>query len=106
MRSTASSVASRSVAALRSALVSSRAASGEAVGSAAGAWWVVVMVGSPRGSPHELHGDAAGGIVLPQGVPDPILGHEDPREVGVARERDAEHVERLALHRIGAGVEL
>ena len=36
----------------------------------------------------------------------PVLGHEDPGQVGVAVEGDAEHVEHLALHALGAGVDL
>ena len=36
-------------------------------------------------------------IVAPQRVPFPILGHQDPPEVGVAVEHDAEQIEELAL---------
>ena len=43
------------------------------------------------------------GVVLAQRVADPVLGHEDAGQVGMAVEADAEHVERLALHRLGAG---
>jgi hypothetical protein len=36
----------------------------------------------------------------------PVLGHEDAGEVGVIGERDAEHVVHLALHRLGAGIQV
>src|SRR3546814_704371 len=54
----------------------------------------------------ELDRDATDGLALAQRVPDPVLGHEDACEVGVALEADAEHVVHLALHRLGAGVDL
>ena len=54
----------------------------------------------------ELHGDAADRIVLAQRVTLPVVGHEDAGEIGVAGEDDAEHVVRLALHRLGAGVDV
>ena len=54
----------------------------------------------------ELHGDRADLVVLAQGVALPVLGHQDPRQVGVVGEDDAEHVERLALHRLGAGMDV
>ena len=40
---------------------------------------------------------ARGRVVLAQRVADPVVGHEDAREVGVAVERDAEQVVDLAL---------
>src|SRR5918995_70980 len=52
----------------------------------------------------ELDRDRAHGVVLPQRVPVPVLGHEDAGQIGVAVERDAEHVEHLALQRLGARV--
>ena len=54
----------------------------------------------------ELHGDRAAVVVLAQRVAFPILGHQDAGEVGMVAERDAEHVEHLSLHRLGARVEV
>src|SRR3546814_16119724 len=47
----------------------------------------------------ELNRDASDGLALAHRVPDPVLGHEDPGEVGVALEAVAEHVVHLSLHR-------
>src|SRR5690242_11480424 len=49
----------------------------------------------------ELHHLAADRIVPPQRVADPVVGHQDAGQVGVADELDAEHVERLALVPVG-----
>ena len=54
----------------------------------------------------ELHRDLADLVVLAQRVADPVLRHQDPAQVGVPVEGDAEHVEHLALHRLGAGMEV
>ena len=43
-------------------------------------------------------------FVLAQRVTHPVLRHQDAREVGVALEGDAEQVEDLALHGLGARV--
>ena len=73
---------------------------------------VVVVIGGHRGwssgvrGALELHRDAPDGVVLAQRVAVPVLGHEDAGEVGVAVEADAEHVEHLALQRLGAGVDV
>src|SRR5579884_4306390 len=50
----------------------------------------------------ELDRDAPDGVVLAQRVSLPVLGHQDPAEVGVADEHDAEHVVRLPLGRLAA----
>src|SRR5690349_9804514 len=53
----------------------------------------VLMRASPgRGGALELHGDGAHRVVLAERVADPVLGHEDAAEVGVAVEGDPEHV--------------
>src|SRR5581483_2678097 len=62
-------------------------------------WVSFVVTRSPRAHRVlELHGHAAHGVVLPQGMPFPVLGHEDAREVGMVVEGDAHHVERFPLH--------
>ena len=48
-------------------------------------------------TPLNCTGMRADAVVLAQRVAVPVLGHEDPGEVGVAVEADAEHVEHLAL---------
>ena len=67
-----------------------------------------VIVASPSLTSRSLNctGMRADLVVLAQRVALPVLGHEDAREVGVVGERDAEHVEHLALHRLGAGVQV
>src|SRR4030067_448190 len=45
-------------------------------------------------------------VILAQRVPLPIGRHEQPAQVRVAREADAEHVENLALVPVGAGEDL
>src|SRR5437879_13751447 len=45
------------------------------------------------------------GVVLTQGIALPVLGEQDPPEVGMTLEPDAEHVVALALHPVGAAVE-
>src|SRR5947199_9076207 len=54
----------------------------------------------------ELHGNAADRIVLAEGVTLPVVGHQDPREVGMSVEDDPEHVVDLALHGLGTREEL
>src|SRR5690606_29488635 len=54
----------------------------------------------------ELHRDGADGMVLAQRVALPVLGHEDPGQVGMADELDPEHVVHLALEGLGPGVDL
>src|ERR1700688_4019484 len=54
----------------------------------------------------ELHRDPPHGEVLAQGVAFPVLGHEDPGQVGVTGEPDAVHIEGLALHGLGTEVEV
>src|SRR5207253_5192751 len=49
--------------------------------------------------------DAAGSIVLAERETVPIVGHEDPREIGMTVERDAVEIERLALGEVGAHVD-
>src|SRR5439155_14300302 len=45
------------------------------------------------------------GVVLTEGITLPVLGEEDPSEVWMTLEPDAEHVVALALHPVGAAVE-
>src|SRR5437899_4110558 len=45
------------------------------------------------------------GVVLTEGIALPVLGEQDPPEVGMTLESDAEHVVALALHPVGAAVE-
>src|SRR5881628_870993 len=45
------------------------------------------------------------GVVLSEGMAFPVLGEEDPPEVWMALEADAEHVVALALHPVGAAIE-
>src|SRR5947208_10064237 len=45
------------------------------------------------------------GVVLTQGIALPVLGEQDPPEVGMTLERNAEHVVALALQPVGAAVE-
>src|SRR2546427_230390 len=52
----------------------------------------------------ELHRDAPDAVVLPQRVPLPVVGHQDPCQVRMVAEDDAEQVVGLALHRVGTGV--
>src|SRR3954453_3594798 len=54
----------------------------------------------------EDHGLAADREVAPLRVADVVLGHEDPAQVGVVLELDAEHVEDLALLEVGGGEEV
>src|SRR5256885_16604823 len=49
----------------------------------------------------ELHRLAADGVVAAQRVSDPVVGHEDSRQLGMAVEDDSEHVVRLALVPVG-----
>src|SRR5262245_52723362 len=91
------------------------------------AWWARRPSGSPRAtcgsslalpSPRrafhkssrrrslELDRDLADLVVLAERMADPVLGHQDPAGVGVSVEGDAEHVEHLTLHRLGAGVDV
>src|SRR3989454_4291602 len=44
-------------------------------------------------------------VVLTQGIAPPVLGEQDPPEVGMTLEPNAEHVVALALHPVGAAVE-
>ena len=53
----------------------------------------------------ELHRHPPDRVVLSQRMTLPVLGHQDPREIGMAGEADAEHVEGLALGGLDAGVE-
>src|SRR5438445_3550590 len=70
-------------------------------------WSCVVMAGSSPGlgGVLELHGDSAHGVVLPEGVALPVLGHQDAGEIGVALEADTHHVEGLPLHGLCSRVE-
>ena len=54
----------------------------------------------------ELHRDAPDAVVLAQRVALPVVRHEDPGDVRVAVEDDPEHVVGLALHGLGARVEI
>src|SRR5579875_809191 len=54
----------------------------------------------------EVDGLAADRVVTAQGMPDPIVGHQDPGEVGMALEHDAEHVPGLTLVPVGRGVDV
>src|SRR3989304_2073152 len=45
-------------------------------------------------------------VILAQRMPLPIRRHEQPAQIRVAREADAEHVENLALVPVGAGEDL
>src|SRR5213076_3174155 len=49
----------------------------------------------------ELDYLAADRVVAAQGVADPVVGHQDPRELGVSVEDDSEHVVGLALVPVG-----
>ena len=40
-------------------------------------------------------------IILPQGMPFPVVGHEQPAEIGVALETNPEHVENFPLVPVG-----
>src|SRR6478735_4505186 len=110
-RSTAPRSRRRAAPATTSSLVSSWAPSEvRSTGPADSGSWMVVMASLPPSSPVgrgtlELHRDATGVVVLAQRVTDPVLGHEDAGEIGVAVEDDPEHVEDLALERLGAGVQ-
>src|SRR3972149_3778163 len=42
-------------------------------------------------------------VILSEGMSFPVFGHQDPTEIGMSRESDAEHVEDLALMPIGGG---
>src|SRR5437016_9620084 len=65
------------------------------------------VIGSPRSRRFlELHRNATDRVVLAKGVALPVVGHEDPRQVGVPFEHDPEHVVDLALHGLGAREEL
>ena len=44
---------------------------------------------------------AAQRIVLPERIGGEFLGHQDPPQVGMPGESDAEHVKNLALHPVG-----
>src|SRR2546422_10055493 len=44
-------------------------------------------------------------VVLTQGIALPVLGEQNPPEVGMTLEPNAEHVVALALHPVGAAVE-
>src|SRR4051812_18387455 len=106
-RSTAPFSISRAMASLTSALARPWRPSAVRAGSSVRCGCsVVVMVAlvSPRRGALELHGDATRVVVLAQRVAYPVLRHQDAGEVGVAVEGDAEHVEGLALHGVGAGV--
>src|SRR5207244_3375215 len=112
-----SSTASTSTSAVRSTAPTSRASSAAGVAARDRISWApssvsrarsgVVMRGSPRGRCLlELHRDAADAVVLAQRVPFPIIGHQNPRQVGMAAEQDPEQVVGLPLHGLGAGIEL
>ena len=60
----------------------------------------------PSPAPLNCTGMAPTRVVLAQGVAVPVLGHEDPGQVGMALEDDAEHVEHLALEGVGPGVQV
>ena len=123
-RSTAPTSIIRSTASVTWRLVSSWPPSEVWLESAKGSWasdwplgfvvgsWVVVMAASVTGIAHRTVGaplNCTGMrpdvVVLAQRVAHPVLGHEDAGHVGVTVEDDAEHVEHLALHGLGAGVD-
>src|SRR5262245_32530549 len=54
----------------------------------------------------KLHRLAADRVVAAQWKPDPVVRHQDARQLGVAVEDDAEHVERLALVPVGGRKEV
>src|SRR5207247_1664449 len=49
----------------------------------------------------ELNRLAADGVVAAQRIPDPVVGHEDSRQLGMPAEDDSEQVVRLALVPVG-----
>src|SRR3990170_5654320 len=53
----------------------------------------------------ELHFFVAQGMVLAQRVSDPVVGHQNPAQVGMAAEGDAEHVIHLPLVPVGGRVD-
>src|SRR4051812_110441 len=112
-RRTAPSSRNRSVALVTERLLISWAPSRVSAAPGVGGCAILVIgdtscaAGSARrGGVLELHGDAAGVIVLAERVPDPVLGQEDAGQVRMAREADAEHIEHLALGGLGARVDL
>src|SRR5580704_13365379 len=67
----------------------------------------LTAVRSPRARGFfELHRDPPDAVVLAEWVTLPVVRHENPREIRVAFEEDAEHVEGLALHRLCTRVEI
>ena len=58
---------------------------------------------SPRDQPREVvpFAAAAQGIILPQRIGGELLGHQDPPQVGMPVESDAEHIKNFALHPVG-----
>src|SRR5919197_2858042 len=63
------------------------------------------MDGSSRGGSSVRCKGRVDGVVLTEGMALPVLGEQDPPEVWMALEADAEHVVALALHPVGAAVE-
>src|SRR5438445_447416 len=63
------------------------------------------MAGSLRGGSSVWCKGRVDGVVLAERMALPVLGEQDPPEVRMALEADAEHVVALALHPVGAAVE-
>src|SRR5438552_4571277 len=63
------------------------------------------MAGSLRGGSWVWCKGRVDGVVLAERIALPVLGEQDPPEVRMALEADAEHVVALALHPVGAAVE-
>ena len=107
MRSTAPDLAQqlrRASSSLRgcSSWAPSRRSDATALGRVDGVTAVVARVIGRPARPLNCTGMRPDVVVLAQRVADPVLGHEDAGQVGVAVEADAEHVVHLALHRLGA----
>ena len=41
------------------------------------------------------------GVVLPERIGGELLGHQDPPQVGMSDESNAEHIKNFALHPVG-----
>src|SRR2546430_4511023 len=63
------------------------------------------MAGCLRGGSSVWCKGRVDGVVLAERMALPVLGEQDPPELRMAREADAEHVVARALHPVGAGVE-
>ena len=110
-------VAGRSSCAPSSVCASSRRSSGSSSSSALERVVVATSTSSSTeslgllahrgpGSSLKVTGTRRGRVVLAQRVADPVVGHEDAGEVGVAGELDAEQVVDLALGEVHARVQV